>query len=43
MRLLPYHEKPDRMRGKKARPHQLRNWRDKMYKPDEGFVEVTVG
>jgi len=43
MRLLPYHEKQDRMRGKKARPHQLTNWRDHMYKPDEGFTEVTVG
>ena len=43
MRLLPYHEKQDRMRGKKARPHQLRNWRDHMQKPDEGFTEVMVG
>lgn len=30
-------------RQNRKRPHQLRNWRDKMQKPDEGFREVMVG
>ena len=40
MRFLPH---KDIDRGKKARPPQISNWRDKMQKPDEGFVEVMVG
>ncbi len=43
MRMLPYRDKSDTMRGKKRRPHQISNWRDKMQKPDEGFTEVMVG
>ena len=43
MKVLPYREKQDTMRGERARPHQLTNWRDKMQSSDnQGFLEVTV-
>ena len=44
--MLTKNVRRERRRNEKQsrkRPHQLSNWRDKMYKPDEGFREVSVG